>query len=258
MCAGVCVFAGSGVDTFVAETSYGSVLIVWLLACAAKVTRIGAEARRDVKRCSLPEAFFWRGGCAGESVLVQLPVLLFRSSMTERGVGHQLWFLLSYEQGSVGQEDLDVLTLAAAKASARALELVGPPGTLKAGEGNESFPRRDVTSGPVRESAAVVVDATGSVDHKVTEVVRAFLCQDMLCPGSSMAGPSHQGLPGRSRGGPRRPGCYRHRPAVRYKIRPGLNPGYRDISPQVSVRYHSCSCVLRFTSALFVASAFRQ
>ncbi|KAL3170855.1 hypothetical protein MRX96_043927 [Rhipicephalus microplus] len=61
----------------------------------------------------------------------------------------------------------------------------------------------------------------------------------MLCPGSSTAGPSHQGLPGRSRGGPRRPGCYRHRPAVRYKIRPGLNPGYRDISPQVSIRYYS-------------------
>ncbi|XP_075727490.1 uncharacterized protein LOC142768889 [Rhipicephalus microplus] len=60
----------------------------------------------------------------------------------------------------------------------------------------------------------------------------------MLCPGSSTAGPSHQGLPGRSRGGPRRPGCYRHRPAVRYKIRPGLNPGYRDISPQVSIRYY--------------------
>ncbi|XP_077529289.1 uncharacterized protein LOC144141620 [Haemaphysalis longicornis] len=60
----------------------------------------------------------------------------------------------------------------------------------------------------------------------------------MLCPGSSTAGPSHQGLPGRSRGGARRPGCYRHRPAVRYKIRPGLNPGYRDVSPQVSIRYY--------------------
>ncbi|KAH7939686.1 hypothetical protein HPB52_015893 [Rhipicephalus sanguineus] len=106
-------------------------------------------------------------------------------------------------------------------------------GTLESCEGNGSSPPCDVTSCAARVSAAA-----HSVDHKVTEVVRTFLCQDMLCPGSSTAGPSHQGLPGRSRGGPRRPGCYRHRPAVRYKIRPGLNPGYRDISPQVSIRYY--------------------
>ncbi|EEC07840.1 hypothetical protein IscW_ISCW006239 [Ixodes scapularis] len=31
---------------------------------------------------------------------------------------------------------------------------------------------------------------------------------------------------------------YRHRPAVRYKIRPGFSPTYRDSSPQLSVRYH--------------------
>ncbi|CAN7995044.1 unnamed protein product [Ixodes hexagonus] len=31
---------------------------------------------------------------------------------------------------------------------------------------------------------------------------------------------------------------YRHRPAVRYKIRPGFSPTYRDSSPQLSARYH--------------------
>lgn len=113
------------------------------------------------------------------------------------------------------------------------LKLGGPSRTLESCEGNGPSPPCDVTSCASRVSATA-----HSVDHKVTEVVRTFLCQDMLCPGSSTAGPSHQGLPGRSRGGPRRPGCYRHRPAVRYKIRPGLNPGYRDISPQVSIRYY--------------------
>ncbi|KAM7300315.1 hypothetical protein ISCGN_020879 [Ixodes scapularis] len=75
-------------------------------------------------------------------------------------------------------------------------------------------------------------------DHTLTDLARSLLCQEMLCPGSSLAGPSTSGHSGRTRGAARRPGCYRHRPAVRYKIRPGFSPTYRDSSPQLSVRYH--------------------
>ncbi|XP_064488970.1 eye-specific diacylglycerol kinase-like isoform X3 [Ornithodoros turicata] len=58
----------------------------------------------------------------------------------------------------------------------------------------------------------------------------------MLCPGSSQSS-SQLGHPGvcRIRSGQRV--RYRHRPAVRYKIRPGFNPAYRDTSPQVSARH---------------------